>query len=119
MRLPACYEVVDAGLHAILLALRQTAARDEPAARQCLIVSDCAAALRMVERAWREGVTWKGQRAGRAGLLHSTLATRARSREAREETAAGPSDIALKRGSNTRKILPRQRVATRLVLVLP
>ena len=34
----------------------------------------------------------------------------ARSREAREETAARPSDIAQKRGSNTRKILPRPRL---------
>ena len=74
----ACYEVVDAELHAILLALRQTAARSDPAARRCLIVSDCAAALRMTERAWRDGVVWKGRRAGRAGLLHAINEERAR-----------------------------------------
>ena len=71
VRLPASYEVVDTELHAILEALRRTTAGDEPHARRCLIVSDCAAGLWMVEQAWRRGVAWKGQRAGRAGLLHA------------------------------------------------
>jgi hypothetical protein len=71
MRLPACYEVVDAELHAILLALRTTARREAAHERRCLIVSDCISALRMCENAWRRGVAWQGQRAGRAGLLHA------------------------------------------------
>ena len=39
-------------------------------------MSDCLSALRMVERAWREGVEWHGPRTGRAALLHAINAER-------------------------------------------
>jgi hypothetical protein len=50
MRLPACYEVVDAELHAILMALSITAAQHDAGTRRVLVMSDCLSALRMVER---------------------------------------------------------------------
>mgnify|MGYP002047075011 CR=1 FL=1 len=70
-RLPACYEVVDAELHAILLALRTVAGRPDAGARRCLIMSDSLTGLEMVERAWRRGVTWQGPQSGRAALLQA------------------------------------------------
>ena len=77
-RLPACYEVVDAELHAILMALQKTGEREAPETRRCLILSDSLTALEMVERAWRGGVTWHGPRSGRAALLHAINSARAR-----------------------------------------
>ena len=41
-RLPANYEIVDAELHGILLALRETARNADAAQRRCLIMSDTA-----------------------------------------------------------------------------
>ena len=70
-RLPESYEVVDAELTAILHALTTTASRDNPRRRRCLVCSDCLSALRMVEDAWRMGVTWTGARSGRAAILHA------------------------------------------------
>ena len=76
--LPPWYEVVDTELHAILLALRHTARKEEPEQRRCLIVSDCSSALMMMERAYRQGVRWKGEAGGRAGLLHAINCERAK-----------------------------------------
>ena len=59
-RLPACYEVVDAELHAILLALQETVGQGDAAARRCLIMSDSLTAIEMIERAWREGIRADG-----------------------------------------------------------
>lgn len=53
MRLTAHYEVVDAELAAILMVLRETAQKEDAGARRCLIMSDSASALRMIEHAWR------------------------------------------------------------------
>ena len=78
MRLPACYEVVDAELHAILLALTETASRGGAAGRRCLIMCDCLSALEMVEDAWRKGVRWHGPGTGRAAMLHAINEVRAR-----------------------------------------
>ena len=77
-RLPDCYEVCDAELHAILMALRKTVQRDAPEDRRCLILSDCLSAIQMVEQAWRTGVRWTGSEAGRAPLLHAINAARGR-----------------------------------------
>ena len=53
MRLPGCYEVVDAELAGMLMVLKEVAEQPEAEKRKCLIMSDCEGALRMVERAWR------------------------------------------------------------------
>ena len=55
MRLPDHYEVVDAELAGMLMVLREVASQGGAAERRCLLMSDCKSALRMVERAWREG----------------------------------------------------------------
>ena len=70
-RLPSTYEIVDAELHAILMVLKEVAARPDAQQRRCLVMSDSLTALTMVERAWREGVRWHGPRTGRAGMLHA------------------------------------------------
>ena len=44
---------VDAELAAILLALREVVKGTEAAQRRCLIMSDSASAIKLVERAWR------------------------------------------------------------------
>ena len=54
-RLPGHYEVVDAELAAVLMALEETAAKTDASGRRCLIMSDCESAMRMVEAAWRGG----------------------------------------------------------------
>ena len=77
-RLPACYEVVDAELHAILMALQKTGDKEAPEERRCLILSDSLTALEMVERAWRGDITWHGPRSGRAAVLHAINSARAR-----------------------------------------
>jgi hypothetical protein len=72
-RLPACYEVVDAELHAVLLALRTTAEASDAQKRRVLIMSDCLSALRMIEHAWRHGVdslAWATHRARGAAARH-------------------------------------------------
>ena len=76
MRLPACYEVVDAELHAILMVLQDTAAQEGASGRRVLVMSDSLTALRMVEDAWRGGVRWDGPRTGRAAILHAINAAR-------------------------------------------
>jgi hypothetical protein len=76
MRLPSCYEVLDAELHAILLALQHTATQGD--GRRCLIMSDSLTALEMVEDAWRHGVRWRGAHASRAAMLHAINTVRAR-----------------------------------------
>ena len=53
MRLPAHYEVVDAELAGIMMALRETAGKTESKERRVLIMSDCVGAIQLVERAWR------------------------------------------------------------------
>ena len=53
MRLPAHYEVVDAEMAAILMVLKEEAAYEDADTRRILIMSDCASALRMIEKAWR------------------------------------------------------------------
>ena len=53
MRLPEHYEVVDAELAGMLMALKEVSAQHEPGQRKCLLMSDCKAALMMVEKAWR------------------------------------------------------------------
>ena len=77
-RLPAPMEVVDAELYAVLMALRATAEREGPEGRRVLVMSDSLEALRMTERAWREGVRWTGRGAGRAALLHAINTERAK-----------------------------------------
>jgi hypothetical protein len=71
MRLPAHYEVVDAELAAILMVLKEAAEGEGAKRKRCLVMSDCASALRMVETAWRA----KGRRAyamnDRGGMLEA------------------------------------------------
>ena len=70
-RLPNTYEIVDAELHGVLLALQITATREDVKKRRCLIISDSLTALEMIEEAWRVGVKWQGPGTGRAPLLHA------------------------------------------------
>ena len=71
MRLPAHYEVVDAELAAILMVLKGAAEGENAKEKRCLVMSDCASALRMVEKAWRS----KGRREyamdDRGGMLEA------------------------------------------------
>ena len=54
-RLPGHYEVIDAELAAMLMALREVAGHPDAKDRRCLIMSDCESAMTMVERAWTSG----------------------------------------------------------------
>ena len=78
MRLPAHYEVVDAELAAILMVLKEAAEGEGAKEKRCLVMSDCASALRMVERAWRA----PGRRAyamdDRGGMLEAICTYRER-----------------------------------------
>ena len=78
MRLPANLEVVDAELVGVLMALRATVAKGGAAQRRVLIMSDSLTALEMMEAAWRKGVRWQGEGAGRAPLLHAINTERER-----------------------------------------
>jgi len=78
MRLPAHYEVVDAELAAILMVLKEAAEGEGARRKRCLVMSDCASALRMMEAAWRA----KGRRAyamdDRGGMLEAICTYRER-----------------------------------------
>ena len=71
MRQPAHYEVVDAELAAILMVLKETAQHADAKTRRCLIMSDSASALRMIEYAWRARSRGTYAMGDRGGMLEA------------------------------------------------
>jgi hypothetical protein len=80
---PSNWEVCDAELYAILLYLRTVVLEREWEAgpvgeRRVLVLSDCAAALQLMEMAWRRGVAATGREGSCGPLLEEICAHRRR-----------------------------------------
>ena len=76
MRLPGHYTVTDAELAGVLMVLDEMARAEDAAARRCLIMSDCEAAMRMIERAWRARRRREYARGARGAMLEAICTCR-------------------------------------------